>query len=276
MLIPRYRNLISVKNSFFASTSAAVHSAGFHSTPFACQKWKQKWDSDFGKGQQPTKSYIRYSTRQKRADAKKALKDLLFRNGSCRVSFQDEDPIWKVDGAEADRPSNGGKRTRSKGASQHALKNHYKKMKRKIRRESFTEDLDGQPETIFHATFGNRWYTWSFNSEYSSTFEDPSFGFEWRESTSSGNQRTSKWESISDVESDDEEEISIGSSSDRTILGLPPRGPLKIEDVKSAFRLSALKWHPDKYQGPSLPMAEDKFKSCVNAYKSLCSALSAA
>ncbi|OWM76397.1 uncharacterized protein LOC116211296 [Punica granatum] len=276
MLIPRWRHLIPIKNSLVASTPAAAQSAGFHSTPFACQKWKYKWDSDPVKGQQPTKNYIRYTTRQKRADAKKALKDLLFRSGSSRFSFQDEDPIWKLDGTEADQSHSGGKTARAKYSSRHAAKNHYKKMKRKIRRESFTEDFEGHPETIFHATFGNRWYTWSFNSEQSSTFENPAFGFEWRERGSSRNQRASRWESISDVESDDEEEISIGSSSDRTILGLPPRGPLKLEDVKSAFRLSALRWHPDKHQGPSQSVAEEKFKSCVNAYKSLCSALSAA
>ncbi|KAK4781018.1 hypothetical protein SAY87_017124 [Trapa incisa] len=146
---------------------------------------------------------------------------------------------------------------------------------RKIRRGSFNEDFEVQPETIFHAAISNRWYTWAFNWERSSTFENPS-GFEWRDNSSSGNQRTSKWESISDMESDDEEEIFTGSSSDRTMLGLPPIGPLKMEDVKSAFRLSALKWHPDKHQGPSQSMAEEKFKSCVDAYKSLCSALSAA
>ncbi|KAL5145889.1 hypothetical protein HKD37_06G015830 [Glycine soja] len=66
----------------------------------------------------------------------------------------------------------------------------------------------------------------------------------------------------------------LGSCSDRTVLGLPPTGPLKIEDVKNAFQLSALKWHPDKHQGPSQAMAEEKFKLCVNAYKTLCNALS--
>lgn len=111
---------------------------------------------------------------------------------------------------------------------------HFVGSSEKIRRESFTEDFEGHPETVFHATFGNRWYTWAFNSDYWSTFENPAFGFEWREQTSSGNQRASKWESISDMESDDEEDISIGSSSDRMILGLPLSGPLKMEDVKSA------------------------------------------
>ncbi|KAK9949966.1 hypothetical protein M0R45_005473 [Rubus argutus] len=51
---------------------------------------------------------------------------------------------------------------------------------------------------------------------------------------------------------------------------------LKTEDVKKAFHLSALKWHPDKHQGPSQEMAAEKFKLCVNAYSSLCNALSAA
>ncbi|KAK4781019.1 hypothetical protein SAY87_017125 [Trapa incisa] len=122
MLLPRYRNLISVKNSLFASTSAAAHSVGFHSTPFTCQNRKQKWDF----------SHIRYSTHQKRDDAKKALKDLLFRSGSCKVSFQDEDPIWKLDGKETNSSSNGDKRTRPKRASQQAPKNLHKKMRRKI------------------------------------------------------------------------------------------------------------------------------------------------
>lgn len=69
-------------------------------------------------------------------------------------------------------------------------------------------------------------------SEYSSSFENPAFCFKWREHAGSGNQRASNWESISDEESD-EEETSICSSSDREALRLPPRVPLKIEDVKS-------------------------------------------
>ncbi|ERN12959.1 hypothetical protein AMTR_s00040p00015720 [Amborella trichopoda] len=49
----------------------------------------------------------------------------------------------------------------------------------------------------------------------------------------------------------DEDSCVVGSYSDRITLGLPSSGPLKIEDVKNAFRASALKWHPDKHQGPS-------------------------
>ncbi|CAJ2641586.1 unnamed protein product [Trifolium pratense] len=90
-----------------------------------------------------------------------------------------------------------------------------------------------------------------------------------------------KWKTASDDESydndkDDDASCRVGSSSDRTILGLPPTGPLKIEDVKIAYHLSALKRHPDKHQGPSQAMAGEKFKLCANAYETLCNALSPA
>lgn len=99
----------------------------------------------------------------------------------------------------------------------------------KIRRESFFEDVDGHPEQIFHATFGNRWYAWSFSNLRGSSSQHSTSGFEWKERSN----RTNKWKSASDVESDDDS-CCVGSSSDRTILGLPPTGPLKIDDVKNA------------------------------------------
>ncbi|KAF5938268.1 hypothetical protein HYC85_025774 [Camellia sinensis] len=39
--------------------------------------------------------------------------------------------------------------------------------------------------------------------------------------------------------------------SDRLALGLSAYGPLKLEDVKNAYRVCALKWHPDRHQGSS-------------------------
>ncbi|KAL2998590.1 hypothetical protein AAZX31_09G108100 [Glycine max] len=174
-------------------------------------------------------------------------------------------------------------------SGQHSGGKPQKKSKRKIRRECFFEDFDGH-EQIFQATFGNKWYTWSFNNWRSSSSEHSTSGFEWREHSN----RTNKWKNESDTEHEDDDSCCEGSSSDRTVLGLPPTGPLKIEDVKNAIRLSALKWHPDKHQGPSQvdsqptlletqyhlqtvfldAMAEEKFKLCVNAYKTLCNALS--
>lgn len=70
-----------------------------------------------------------------------------------------------------------------------------------------------------------------------SSSEHSTYGFEWRENTNRTN--TNKWKSASDDEydvndKDDDDSCFVGSSSDRTILGLPPTGPLKIEDVKIA------------------------------------------
>ncbi|XP_052878878.1 uncharacterized protein LOC108481603 [Gossypium arboreum] len=136
-------------------------------------------------------------------------------------------------------------------------------------RKIFSNDFD-HPETIFHAVFGKKCYTWSFSGDF--TFRSSESGFEWREKSDWTNQRTEEWEPSSESELVDES-YAVGSCSDRAILGLPPTGRLKLEDVKKAFRLSSLKWHPDKHQGPSQAMAEEKFKTCVAAYKSLCNAL---
>lgn len=265
MQIPRWRNVLILKNSLISSTSTATHFASFHSTPASCEKWKDKWNFDVKSSQQPSKNFIRYATRHKRADAKKALKNLLFNSGySPKISYEH---IQKEDDSGSS-PKN----HRSKSCRR-AQKSPHKKMKCKLKRESFSDD-ENHPETIFRATYGKRWYTWSFNSQRDSSFQDSASGFERREH-SSWKDRSKRWENSSDIESDDEQ-CTIGSCSDRIILGLPSTGPLKTEDVKKAFHLSALKWHPDKHQGPSQEMAAEKFKLCVNAYNSLCNALSAA
>ncbi|TYG46492.1 hypothetical protein ES288_D11G259900v1 [Gossypium darwinii] len=248
MQIPRWRNVFLLKNSlvppFLSSkataTVATTHVASFHSTPITCEKWKSKWDFEERRTQQPTKDEVR---------------------------------TWKFDGAEGWDSDGSDKKRWSRYSGRHAGKSNRKKVKRKFKRESFSDDFD-HPERIFQAKFGNKWYTWSSGGDKS--FKNPESGFEWREKSGWTNQRTKEWENTSDSESEYEEEKSydVGSCSDREILGLPRAGSIKIEDVKNAFRVSALKWHPDKHQGPSQEMAEEKFKMCVEAYKSLCHALS--
>lgn len=262
--------------------SVSSQCALFHSTPASCEKWKSKFNFDFTRGQQqqPSKNHIRYATRQKRADSKKALKDLLHNYGTSRFSLQDEEPICKIgrasnwDSEQEDLSDSSDKKARSKGPSRRAGKVHYKRLRRKLRKASFTEDFEDHHETVFQATFGNRSFSWSFKSWQDSNFSCNPEGFEWRKDSSWTSSKKKEWDTTSETESDHETYV-VGSTSDRTILGLPPRGPLKIEDVKSAFRSSALKWHPDKHQGPSQALAEERFKVCVNAYKSLCTALSA-
>ncbi|XP_065873092.1 uncharacterized protein [Euphorbia lathyris] len=261
MLLPRCRNLFILKNTFLPTSSqlSISHYASIHSTPATCHRWKPE-----GRGsQQPPKNHARYVVRQKRADAKRALKGIIFGSLSSKASFQDEKPKWEFDPEGLQGTD---KKKKPKTSARHHVKSHNKKTKRKFRRESFSEESD-DPETIFQANFGDRWYTWSFNHSHfrSST----TFGHDWRRKS----HMDEEWDATSERESYDES-VSIGSSRDRTTLGLPPTGPLNIKDVKYAFRISALKWHPDKHQGPSQEMAEEKFKLCVNAYKSLCDALS--
>ncbi|XP_004306601.1 PREDICTED: uncharacterized protein LOC101290891 [Fragaria vesca subsp. vesca] len=264
MQVPRWRNFMILRNSLIPSTCTATRLASFHSTPSSFEKRKDKWNFDVKSSEQPSKNFIRYATRHKRADAKKALKNLLFNCGYCpKVSYQH---------IQAEDASGSSPKNHRSNSYRHAQKSHHKKMKRKLKRESFSDD-ENHPETIFQATYGKRWYTWSFNAQHNS-FQDSSYGFEWREPSSWKDTKKS-WENISGIETDDEE-CTIGSSSDRKILGLPSTGPLKTEDVKKAFHLSALKWHPDKHQGSSQEMAAEKFRHCVNAYNSLCNALSSA
>lgn len=256
--------MILLKDSLVPASSQSIttrnHFASIHSTPVACEKRKSKRVDDKRGSQQPSKDYIKFVRRQKRADEKRALKDLLYNNGPLRA-FQHKDPIWSSNA----EPPFGSRKRNGKAYARSAKKYHQDRIRSQLRRESSAEDCD--PETVFHATFGNRWYTWSNKS-----FQGEPSGFEWREPPKWKNRRYRGWDATSETEYDNTS-YSVGSHSDRTILGLPPTGPLKIEDVKNAFRLSALKWHPDKHQGASQAAAEERFKLCVNAYRSLCDAL---
>ncbi|KAK4485365.1 hypothetical protein RD792_008004 [Penstemon davidsonii] len=45
--------------------------------------------------------------------------------------------------------------------------------------------------------------------------------------------------------------VSADMASERLALGLNATGPLNLEDVKTAYRACAVKWHPDHHQGLS-------------------------
>ncbi|XP_059307918.1 uncharacterized protein LOC132059349 isoform X1 [Lycium ferocissimum] len=253
-VIHRWRNVLMVKDALIQSTrivastqSQNTHLASFHSTSICSQKWKNKFNSEFRGSQPPTKDYIRYATRQKRADSKKALKNLLF-YGASGNSFESEsstiDDRWDVD-----RDDRSEKKSEYKSAARR--RDRLRRRMRKMKKRRLSEDFEEYPETVFQATFGNKWYTWCSRPGKSSPFEDL---FSRRQETDWSEQRHCRWDNETENETQTEsnyESFNVGSYSERTILGLPPRGPLKIEDVKNAFRLSALKWHPDKHQGPS-------------------------
>ncbi|CAI0428227.1 unnamed protein product [Linum tenue] len=157
-------------------------------------------------------------------------------------------------------------RSKNKGKTVSSWKLQVPGFYRKFRRDTSGEDSD-DPESMFQAKFGNKWYTWSFHQGFASQRSNTeSAHWTWKRSQECGN--------ASEPESDRESPIVVGSFSDRRTLGLPLSGPLEIEEVKNAFRESALKWHPDRHQVYSQATAAEKFKLCVSAYKSLCSALS--
>ncbi|KAJ6864385.1 hypothetical protein NC651_035056 [Populus alba x Populus x berolinensis] len=138
----------------------------------------------------------------------------------------------------------------------------------------FCEEDNAGADNIFRSTFGgNRYFYWSFVSDEdpqwknSSDYHSYSYGKNWRYRVEED------YDCSSESDSDD---LESNIASDRLALGLRAHGPLKLEDVKNAYRSCALKWHPDRHQGSSKAVAEEKFKLCSAAYQSLCDKLTAA
>uniref|UniRef100_A0A1J3J2J6 J domain-containing protein n=1 Tax=Noccaea caerulescens TaxID=107243 RepID=A0A1J3J2J6_NOCCA len=268
----RLRSLLSLKSSSileFSSFSATKTSfAPFHSTSVLSEKSRKY----FGSGGTTTSGNERSSSKNssvrftctvkekgRRTGAKKTLNNLLFHRGV-------NDPLqeWNF-GAN---PLIRDRHMKKKSPPGRGKKPRDKKTKR-WHREGNTDD---DATNTFENKWRGPWTSQSQKASYSYS-RDSASGFEWREGWSWTTQsQRSKSNSWNDEFYD--EPLAVGSQSERNVLGLPLVGPLKLEDVKNAFRSSALKWHPDKHQGPSQAAAQEKFKLCVDAYKSLCSALS--
>ncbi|KAJ8467317.1 hypothetical protein OPV22_029869 [Ensete ventricosum] len=257
----------SVSNVRIAFDSPFFHRvSALHSTPITLAKWKSKWDSKADKsGPKPSKTYVRYAVRQKRAEIKKALKDYLLYGKPSKQNCQDD--IYGYDDTSISRNL---RKAQFHSSSSYGKCCHGRKRSRQKKNSSYDEDYYDHPETIYETVFGgHRGFTWSFESWARFHFSRSGARFEWKDESRWENTRSRVWN-----ECDDEDNLTdVGSHSDRVTLGLPPTGPLTLDDVKSAFRISALKWHPDKHQGPSQVMAAEKFKLCVDAYNSICSVL---
>ncbi|KAH6773656.1 hypothetical protein C2S51_012060, partial [Perilla frutescens var. frutescens] len=218
--------------------AAATHLASLHSTNALFDKWKNKFHPDVTRDQEPSK--IRFTVREKRAEAKRDLKSILY-SGGCSTSRHE------IAGGYADQLN---KKSRMRPAH-HSKRAANKKSKRKHLREDPVDSWDDDPAKAFFAAFGKVGSHWTFRR-----WEERS---EWM-GNSERNSRTEY----------QDKSFSLETFGDRKILGLPTSGHLKMEDVKAAFRSSALKWHPDRHQGSARAAAEEKFKHCVDAYKSLC------
>ncbi|XP_015633948.1 uncharacterized protein [Oryza sativa Japonica Group] len=220
-----------------------------------------------------SKNYERYVVRQKRAEGKKALKDyLLFGKSSPHLqggstgSFANSHDIPRFKTFRKGSQSHGSTKSRQ-GV------HHHRKCKKDRERfyNFFREEYYVHPDKIFEDMFGeNHRFTWSHISWESFSFRDSSSRFR-----RTGESKRERVCSDSDDENEDET-TNIGSHAHRAILGLPACGPLTLDAVKTAFRASALRWHPDKHPGSSQAVAEEKFKLCVNAYNSICNVLKAA
>ncbi|OAY78499.1 hypothetical protein ACMD2_15781 [Ananas comosus] len=224
--------------------------------------------------QKPSKNYIRYAVRRKRAESKKALKDYLLYGKSSHLNFQLPASAYKQ--ASDQRAS-------ALGSDKFISAFHHGNWSKHFSfgwqsNQSFydfhDEDDFIHPGSVFETVFGrHRGFAWSYILWENFRLNDTKFTFKWSDESRRQKAQKRIW-SESDDDSDDES-TNVGSQAHRVTLGLPLTGPLKLDEVKSAFRVSALKWHPDKHQGPSQAIAEEKFKLCVNAYNSLCSVLKA-
>ncbi|RCV15595.1 hypothetical protein SETIT_3G069100v2 [Setaria italica] len=218
--------------------AAAWAASAFHSSAAALSK---------------STPHIRFAVREKRRDAKSALKNILLNGSPCQESINKQMRKQKGSG----RPK-----------VQHSCpgKNLYGKNKRGQNWKSF--DDDECTDTPYGTFGGKRSFTWYWPGENDELGSSPS-GFQWRDESQSAKSRK-KFLNESDL---DEEEVSGSGHDDlrsyRISLGLPILGPLKLAHIKAAFRASALKWHPDKHQGPSQAEAEEKFRRCVEAYNVL-------
>uniref|UniRef100_M4CT32 J domain-containing protein n=1 Tax=Brassica campestris TaxID=3711 RepID=M4CT32_BRACM len=131
------------------------------------------------------------------------------------------------------------------------------------------------------ASYKERKSRWRACHFYGSNRQEEGEAHSWRYSNNNNNRGGSSWRQRVDQEEEKEEEEDKQSSTEvndldsseqshRKTLGLSSSGPLTLGDVKNAYRVCALKWHPDLHHDSTKDAAEEKFKLCSVAYESLC------
>ncbi|CAN6586568.1 unnamed protein product [Malus baccata var. baccata] len=230
-----------------------VRAALFHSTPVLDRKRRSYWQPRFNN----------HGRRSRRFHGKQAL----LRNVNAYADFLFQS--WQNEYDEEEEPSS------SRGTSWFKKQYSAKGSKKKSGDQGtwnygrndfrFCEE-DEDVETIFRSMFGgNKFYYWSFINEENS---------QRRSSSNYSNYgRSRNWRHNNKEEYQYDSEPENLESDERLALGLHAAGPLTLDDVKNAYRICALKWHPDRHQGSSKATAEEKFKLCSAAYQSLCGKL---
>uniref|UniRef100_A0A7N0V2C5 J domain-containing protein n=1 Tax=Kalanchoe fedtschenkoi TaxID=63787 RepID=A0A7N0V2C5_KALFE len=224
-----------------------------------------------------------YLKRKKKLQLKQSL--------LCNVSAYAEHMFqsWQSDFDEDESPSWFRKQYGHKGSRKGRIKNQKPGFSGRRGFQFCNDDVD--VESLFRAAFGGKKsHFWSFTAdEIPQWRRGPSdFGINhdrntwrwrtrWQDDYASG--RGTSWNSRHEDEDDSSAEldgVDSSCSSDRVALGLSASGPLKLGEIKKAYRQCALKWHPDRHQGSSKAAAEENFKKCSAAYESLCSKMSEA
>ncbi|KAI3474531.1 hypothetical protein Pfo_029446 [Paulownia fortunei] len=234
----------------------------FHCTPVSERRRRTHWDSA---------SSFRSSPRKFNEYHKRLRKQCLLRNVSefAEHLFQS----WQSDRDEYDQPSGRGNSWFRPSFRKMDIKGGSQEIQHLERAEVYFEfcddDDDVEFETIFRSAFGeNRYFYWSFTTDDEPRFRNSSYSSSYRTSSGWKYQYDEEYDSSSEYE-----KPMADMTSDRIALGLSASGPLNLEDVKNAYRACALKWHPDRHQGSSKVVAEEKFKVCSAAYQSLCDKL---
>ncbi|CAF2299686.1 unnamed protein product [Brassica napus] len=240
------------------SVSSHLKASFFHSTPVLERKRRTSWDS---------KSNVHRKRFRRMREKQELLRNVNAFASNMFTSWHDE--------FDYKEPPSSQKRT-SWFKKQYAKEPKGKwNGKHGPRNFDFCEvDEDFDIDYIFPG--GPRGFSFSF------TYEDDEPPRWYRDQSSSRSSR-SKHHRIYEDEDDDyttstessdsESESEPNQASHRQALGLSPSGPLNLKDVKHAYRVCALKWHPDRHQGSTKEAAEAKFKLCSVAYQSLCEKL---
>lgn len=251
-----------VKHCAFQGMTAAF----LHVSACCQEKWAPKFKSGFN-GNSKEKDYLNYIKRKRRAEAKRYL----WTWRSFEVHIHDFDQLYWSCGSKSSSKSrkqrNGGKNHHYKWSEDTEDNPRSRKHKRSghANQEASQKEFKADPfQFIWQSEKNHFSQWWGFASDF--FFEERSTHF------SSGFSRNSDSSNKKKVKV----EATVGLPSDRQTLGLPPTGCLTMEELKKAFRLSAMKWHPDRHEGASKATAEAKFKDCGAAYRSLLNALAKA
>ncbi|KAJ0089413.1 hypothetical protein Patl1_32954 [Pistacia atlantica] len=217
--------------------------AMFHSTPVLERRRRSYWQTPVSRSHQYCNAY---SNTFRKTQSKKTLlrnvssyADYLFQ--SWQESLDEDDPSTSKGPSWFKKQYSG--RSKNGGNQGHQYWNN--------RGFQFCEDdneIDVDVERILGSVFGKgRCFFWSFiHEENTKRRSSSSYYYEY---TNSRNWRARIEEEYeSSAESDN---LDSDMASDRQALGLSAYGPLKLEQVKTAYRVCALKWHPDRHQGSS-------------------------